>query len=47
MAFSVIWLAPRLSEAYYLLPPASHASTPASRAFLDGLMDELSGEPRT
>ena len=33
--------APTLTEAYYLMPPPTHAATPASRAFLDWLREEL------
>lgn len=33
--------APPLAEAYFLLPPAAHSVTPASRAFLDWLREEL------
>jgi len=33
--------APRLAEAYFLLPPSSHAATPASRAVADWLLAEI------
>ena len=33
--------APALSENYFLLPPAKHAVTPASTAFIEWLEDEL------
>lgn len=33
-----------LREGYYLLPPASHARTPASDAFLDWIENETSGD---
>ncbi|WP_343561643.1 LysR family transcriptional regulator [Kiloniella sp. b19] len=32
---------PRLSEAYFLMPPASHDDTPASRAFVEWLNAEM------
>lgn len=33
--------APPMTEAYFLIPPSSHAETPATRAFLDWLKEEL------
>lgn len=32
---------PELPEAYFILPPPSHADTPASRAFMEWLQEEL------
>lgn len=35
---------PELTEAYYLMPPASHDETPASRAFVVWLREELAAD---